>query len=427
MKLNQIIKQTQNSNVVKNGVWLYVLQIFNTIIPLITLPYVTRILGPTHFGMFSAALNLVGYFQIIVEYGFNLSGVRKISLAKDKNEISGIYSRITFSKILLFFISISIMIFVSFLAGISKVQFICMFILYIMVLGTALQQTWIFQGLQFMKYITIISVLSRTVSVLMIFLLIKNPEHLYLYCILYSLTFLLMGIISLLIIKFKIKLHLKIVNWKDILEELKDGWDLFTTSAMTKIFSGIGITVLIFTNTSSSVGIYSAIQKIPLIIILFYTPIDQVIFPYISRHYDTSFKNGYEKVKGIAKIVVPIVLILSLTMILASKLIIDILFGEQYSVYSYLLLPLVIWMSLSIFNNLLGIQILVASGHSKEYSSSFKIGVIAIIIFNVVLGIIGGMKGIAIAAMLAECILTIAIIYQIKKIKHSDTPKVKST
>lgn len=405
------------SKLVINGIWLYILQIFNTVIPLITLPYITRILGPSQYGIFSSALNLVGYFQVIVQYGFNLSGSRKVALAKEKDELCEIYSRITLSKLFLCAVTFFSMIIISLFLNINKTQLLCMGILYSMVLGTALQQTWLFQGLQDMKYITVISVISRIISVILIFMLINNSKQVYLYCNLYSLTFLLMGIFSALIIRLKYNICLKKIKIFDLFDELRDGWYLFTTSAMSKIFSGIGITVLTFTSTDSSVGIYSAIQKIPLIITMMYAPIGQVIYPYVSKYYETSFNSGIKKIKNISKFIIPPFVIISLIMIFSSKLIVNILYGFQYSMYSQVLIPLIFWMMLSILNNLLGIQILVASGHLKEYSISFRIGVVAILLFNIVLGSLGGMNGIAIAAMLAELTLTISIIIQIIKIK----------
>lgn len=59
--------------------WLFVLQVFNTVVPMITLPYVTRILGASGYGDFSLALNWVLYFQVIVEYGFGYWGARKVA------------------------------------------------------------------------------------------------------------------------------------------------------------------------------------------------------------------------------------------------------------------------------------------------------------------------------------------------------------
>ena len=58
-------KEILKSNTVKNGIWLYILQFFNTVFPLLTLPYVTRILGTNGYGIFSYALNIITYLACI--------------------------------------------------------------------------------------------------------------------------------------------------------------------------------------------------------------------------------------------------------------------------------------------------------------------------------------------------------------------------
>ena len=73
-KINNVLK----SKVFKNGFWLTILQLVNTVIPILTIPYITRILGAEEYGVFSIALNWVTYLQVFVEYGFGLSGARKV-------------------------------------------------------------------------------------------------------------------------------------------------------------------------------------------------------------------------------------------------------------------------------------------------------------------------------------------------------------
>ncbi|MCI1524616.1 MAG: oligosaccharide flippase family protein, partial [Lactobacillus crispatus] len=76
----KLLKDKLSSKVVNNGIWMYLLQLFNTVIPLITLPYITRILGTEKYGIFSTSFNIVGYLQVIVEYGFAMSATREIAL-----------------------------------------------------------------------------------------------------------------------------------------------------------------------------------------------------------------------------------------------------------------------------------------------------------------------------------------------------------
>ena len=80
---------------------------------LLTTPYVTRILGTDNYGIFSYALNIITYLQVIVEYGFNLSGARKIAIFEDEKEREKIYSHIITAKLFLLVCSflISLIIF----------------------------------------------------------------------------------------------------------------------------------------------------------------------------------------------------------------------------------------------------------------------------------------------------------------------------
>ena len=413
------IKGILNSRVMKNGIWLYTLQIFNTIIPFLTIPYITRILGTEQYGAFSLSLNLITYFQVVVEYGFDLSGSRKVAMAENKDQIRKIYSNIIVSKIILCVITFITMIIILNVYTGREYDGIYIFALYIIVIGTAFQQTWLFQGLQQMKYITILNVISRTVSLVLIFLFIKSNDDLLLYCIFYSITFLFSGIFSIIVVTKKLKIKFEFPSIKDIKNELKDGWYIFTTNAMSKLFSAFGITILGIMGTQAEVGIYSALQKIPVVILMLYTPIGQVIYPYISGIYRESFDKGKNIVKKIIIILVTLMTITAIFVIIFSRQIVYLLFGNQYIDYYVILIPFSIWIIFSVLNNLLGVQILTASGYGKQYSKSFNISVIFLIIFSIILGAKFSIYGIAIANVIAEIILTIILLYYGSKLKSA--------
>lgn len=98
----EMIKKILKRKSVKNGAWLYLLQIFNTVVPLLTLPYITRILGAKQYGIFSIAINVIGYYQVVVEYGFAMSATRKVALSdKNSDSLSKTFSTVFFSRCIL--------------------------------------------------------------------------------------------------------------------------------------------------------------------------------------------------------------------------------------------------------------------------------------------------------------------------------------
>lgn len=182
------MKEFLHSKLLKNSMWLFVLQVFNTVIPMLTLPYITRVLGKAGYGDFSLALNWILYFQVIVEYGFGFWGARKVATSQ-KKDLQDTFSKIITSRIILMIFSFVAMCIVYLFSGKERTHFICMCILFSMVVGVAFQLTWLFQGMQDMKFITLINAASRLISVILVFLLVKKNTDVYLYCFLYSCTF----------------------------------------------------------------------------------------------------------------------------------------------------------------------------------------------------------------------------------------------
>ena len=412
------IKKIIGSKIVKNGVWLTILQIVNTIVPIITIPYITRILGAEEYGVFSIALNWILYFQVFVEFGFGLNGSRKTALLGEKNKkgLNNLYNNIISSRIILALISFAILNIIALISGFSIKIYICMCFLFLMVIGTTFQLTWLFQGMQDMKFITIVNVVSRIISFSLIFLLVKTSKQLYLYCLLYSITLLVSSCISIIIAHRKYHLKFKFSSIKEIKKEIRDGKYLFASSAMIKIFGGFGTTILGIMSTNHITGVYSAIYKIPYILTLFFTPISQVIYPYISSKMNNDFYKGLSVLKKIAFPIFLVFFIFSIIVIVFRNLIVDIMFGKEFIDYSIIIIPLVIQFLFAIINNFIGIQTLVASGNQKEYTNSLVIGCIAIVVLNILLCKLYDIYGISLAAMISELILTISLYINYKKI-----------
>ena len=280
----------------------------------------------------------------------------------------------------------------------------------VMLIGIAMQQTWFFQGIQEMKFISIINIVARTISVALVFLLIKSPENLYLYCLLYSLTYLISGLFSVLICRFKFSLKLRFESIKEIIKAFKNGFNIFLTTAMTKVISSFGALLIGIYVSSSEVGIYYAIQKIPSVLILMFNPISQVMFPYFSNRFKENSRDATKKLRKIMFIVMPIIICLAILIILVSKPLISILCGEEYIkgvIYLYALIP---WTVFSILNNFLGVQNLVARGREKEYSKLFSIYCIVSIVANLYFVINFACIGASLCLLITEVMFSLILI-----------------
>lgn len=415
------IKDLLSSKEINNGIWMYLLQFFNTVIPLITLPYVTRILGTSKYGVFSTSFNLVGYLQVVVEYGFAMSATREIALEHSQSKINKLFSTILYCRAILFILCILFSIIYLFFWHPSTIQIISYWLLSITLIATMMQENWLFQGLQDMKYISLTNIIARVITTVLIFLCVKQVNDLLIYCCLYAIAPVISNLLGLCIAKVKYDIKFVKVNINDIITEFKCGWYIFTTQFTSKVFGAIGVTFLAFWDTPSTVGIFSAIQKIPNALVLMWAPISTVLYPEVSKKMKKSFINGEKFVLHIRRYLLMIFLIPVIIFSVFSYPIIKIAFGTNYAVNSSWLIPLLMWLFVSIDNNFWGIQILLGSGHDKEYSTCFFISVVATVAFNFIFIRLWDGTGAAWAPFASELLLDILLIIAVKKIEKKET------
>lgn len=398
-----------------NGIWLYALQFFNLVVPLLTLPYITRILGKESYGIFSIALNIVTYLQVFVEYGFGMSATRKVAIGGRK-DLNHTFTAVVCSRFVLLLLSILISLAYIFINKNNTTLCISFAILIICLFGYCIQMNWAFQGMQEMKYISIVNVLGRSVSTLLIFVFVKKAEDIYLYSLLYSASPFLSGLVGLLIAKIRYSLKFVKITFEDIINELKDGFYIFTTQLSAKVFGMIGITFLGIYTASSEVGVFSAIQKIPNILILLWSPIAQIIYPIASKKFKYDFSSGYNYVMKTRRRVLPIFIAIAVIIGLFAETVVSVLFGQEYSAHFVWLYPLLCWLLVAIDNNFWGVQILLGSSHDREYGKAFNIGVAVTVLLNFVLIRCFNGFGAACAPLFSEIVLNILLRREAKSI-----------
>lgn len=407
---------------------MYLLQFFNAVVPLLTIPYITRVLGKEQYGIFSVAFNIIVYMQVAVEYGFGMSATRKVAINKEINHkrLCKLFSAVLFSRIIILCICGGIC-FAYCMYYRNNTQ-LCLSVVTLMLclVGYCFQTNWLFQGLEEMKYISLINIVARTISVALVFVFIHNPSHLVLYCFLYAISPLVSGLLGFIISIIRYRVKIIRISIQDVINELKDGFFVFTTQLSAKVFGAIGITFLGIFAPYADVGVFSAIQKITNIMILAWTPITQVLYPISSKKMSQDFITGKAFVFKMRRLFLPIFALMALLVAAFSKPLVALLFGSDYAVHYYWVIPLLLWLVLAINNNFLGIQILLGSGHDKDYSKCFQIGVLCSVTFNFLLIYFFKGNGACIAPALSEAVLWIALAVQVHKIDNQQRLKSES-
>lgn len=406
----KILENKDYKVIVENIFSLSGLQIAGYILPLITLPYLVRVLGPEKYGLIAFATAFVTYFQLLTNYGFNLSATREISIHRNnKDKISEIFSSVIIIKSLLMIVSLILLIIVVFTFSQFKNDWLIYLLTFGMVVGNVLFPIWFFQGIEKMKYITILNVLAQVIFTISIFIFIKSPNDYIFVPLINSLGILIAGIWGFKIALKSYDINLILPPIFIIKSHFKEGWHVFLSTAAISLYTTSNTFILgVFTNTVI-VSYYAVAEKIILAVIGLLNPISQAIYPHISKVVINSKEKGIVFIRKITKIIGILGLVLSLLLFIFAGLIINILFGSQFSESITVLrilsfLPLIVGLS-----NVFGIQTMLTFNY-KEAFSRIILGA-GLINISLALILVPQFKdiGISVSFLFAEIFITITM------------------
>jgi PST family polysaccharide transporter len=414
---------------VENFFSLSSLQATNYLLPLITVPYLVRILGPEKFGLIAFAQAFVQYFVIFTDYGFNLSTTRKISIYReDKEKLSQIFSSVIFIKTSFMIISFLILIALVFTIPKFKLDWSIYLFAFGMVIGSTFFPIWFFQGIERMKYIAFLNILARSIFTVAIFVFVKQEgDYTYVPAI-NSSGSIIAGILSLWIVWRNFKVRLKLPSVDDIVEELKDGWHVFISTIAVNLYT-ISNTFLLglFTN-NTIVGYYSAAERIIRAIRGLLIPVSQTVYPYISKLVKESEERALNFIRKMVRLVGSGSFLFSLIIFIFAKPIVNIVLGPQYQESIIVLrilafLPFIIGLS-----NIFGVQTMLTFNMKQVFSKILILAGFLNVTLAIILAPIYKHIGISYAVLVTEIFVTVSMFLylQYKNVKVLYVPTFNS-
>ncbi len=276
------IEKKIDKRVLSNYIYLMLLQGANFLLPLITLPYLIKVLGLEKFGVVMMAASFITFFNILVDFGFNISATREVSLIReDKEQLSKFFWTVFLIKfLLLVFAFFLLTLLVYAIPKLREEAYVYIFSFGV-VIGQALFPAWFFQGIEQMRMITIINVTAKLIFTVLIFLLIKKADQ-YIYIpVLSSLGFIIAGIIGF-VISLKYVFARK-PNMRQSINLAKDSAFLFVSNFSTNLYTSANTFILGIFAGDYLAGIYSSMEKLVIAIKSMYIPFYQALFPWLSR------------------------------------------------------------------------------------------------------------------------------------------------
>ncbi|MEO0155848.1 MAG: flippase [candidate division WOR-3 bacterium] len=406
--------------IINNFFSLSTLEIINYIIPIATLPYLVRVLGPTKYGIVIFAQALVTYFVIAADYGYYLGAPRKVAINRDNTEnLSRIFTSIMSIKFL--FMTIYSIVFLVIICSVKKFASEALVYLFSFgnILGDFLFPTWFFQGIEKMNFITIFYFIAKSFFLIMIFLFVKSPADYFYVPLFNNLGIIIAGILALYFIRKNYKIKLLKLNITMLRKEIKDEFPYFLTTLSTNAYTNSAPFILGLFAESSFVGYYSAAERLIRAVQRLLWAGSQSVYPHINRIISQSRAVGLRFIRKFFVIFSGSFLLISIIIFLAANLIILTFLGNQYGESIMVLKILSILPFVISISNILGIQTMIPLGLIKIYSRI----VFMAMVFNILLSILLARQyqhiGVSIAVVLTEIFLVIAILILLK-LKNMD-------
>lgn len=395
----------------QNAASLYLIQFAQYILPLITVPYLVRVLGPTGYGTVAFGQSLARYFLVLTEYGFAYSATRSISVNREDLEtVSRIASNVWAAKALICTLGFVILLMASTYIPKLYTERLLLIILYGTVIGNVLFPIWLFQGMEKMVFISAINLVMQLLVMVGIFALVHQPEDYLLYAGIMSAGFIGAGVAGLGIALFTLRLRPVFPSRRGVLEALVDGWMVFLSRSSVSLYTVGNAFILGLLTNNTVVGYYSAAEKVVTAGSAgIFAPITSAAFPRFSKFALESKEEALKWAGRMSVLLSSLGLILSAVMVVGAPAIVGTLLGSEYDqsipvmrILAMLCLPLSI-------SYVLGFQIMLPFGKDKAFAAIPLAAGLVNITLAFVLVPVWGPNGMAVAYLLSEALVAVTI------------------
>ncbi|UNC21721.1 flippase [Latilactobacillus sakei] len=398
--------------IIKNYLYNVFYQVFVLLVPLITMPYIAHVLGPTGVGINSFTNSNTQYFILIGSIGVSLYGNRQIAYYRDdKVKASQIFWEVFLMRMITILVALAA--FFVFL-GVEKAYHQAYLMQAILIVAAAFDISWFFMGFENFKVTVLRNIIVKLISLACIFIFVRGKGDLTLYIAVLSISQLI-GNITLFPY---LKRYINLPNWRElkIWRHFKPSLVLFVPQIATQVYLILNKTMVGKMVSVEAAGFYDNSDKIVKMVLAIVTATGTVMLPRVAN---TFAKGDHEQVKKYLYQSFDFVSAVSIPMMFGIAAIAPkfatMFFGQAFDAVGPLMMVESLVILFIAWSNVLGIQYLLPTGHNKEFTMSVTVGAVVNIILNVPLIMWLGTEGAMISTVVSEFSVTLYQFYIVRK------------
>lgn len=390
---------------VQNALSLFGVQVASYVVPLITIPYLARVLGASGWGMVAFAQALGSYVALVGEYGFSLSATREVARHRqDREKLTHILAGVLGAKIVLAVASLLVAIVVRYWVPLFREHPILLWWGMFWALAKAFSMLWFFQGFERMKLVATLDISGQALATAGIFILVHRPDDGWLVLAVQGLGYFLSFAVGLALAYRQLPFRLPTLS--SVWEALRMGWTMFLFRSSVSLYTVGNAFILGLFVSPQFVGYYAGAEKISKAGFGLLNPISQTLYPRLVH----MVHHARDRAVRLARIGVAVMglggLAMGAVVFFFAPLLVRIILGDGFGPAVPVLRILCLLPPLIALSNVFGIQWMLPLGMDRPFNTIILIAGAINIVLAVILAPLFGELGMAWAVVVAETFVT---------------------
>jgi O-antigen/teichoic acid export membrane protein len=406
---------------------LFSVQIANFLLPLLTVPYVVRIIGPDKLGLLNFSQAYVTYFSLLINYGFDMAAVRSIAANReDKEATNRIFSQVMAGKALLWVLSTIIFAIVTMANPEFRGNLFLHVCTYLVCIGTVLSPFWLYQAMEDLGRVAIFNLAVKLILSLSVFLLIHKAEDYFFQNLAISVSQIIVSVAALYVAMRRFGIKFTWPTGPELRTRFKEDRTIFFSSVMITIYASSNVFILGLISLPYNVGIYSAGTRLESMADSFVgLALNQALFPVVAQAFGQGREQGLKMVRTTFFPLFFLMVLVAIGLWIVAPFFITLLYGAKFQEAVTILrivcvLPLIIGLS-----SLFGLHTMLNLRMDRAFFMVTAVGSVVGLALNLLLVNRFAHIGAAYALVLTELYITVAMYgylrwkgYDVVKLSH---------
>lgn len=406
---------------------LFSVQIANFLLPLLTVPYVVRIIGPDKLGLLNFSQAYVTYFSLLINYGFDMAAVRSIAANRDDKEATNrIFSQVMAGKALLWVLSTIVFAVVTMANPEFRGHLFLHVCTYLVCIGTVLSPFWLYQAMEDLGRVAIFNLAVKLILSLSVFLLIHKAEDYFYQNLAISVSQIIVSVAALYVAMRRFNIKFTWPTGPELRTRFKEDRTIFFSSVMITIYASSNVFILGLISLPYNVGIYSAGTRLESMADSFVgLALNQALFPVVAQAFGQGREQGLKMVRTTFFPLFFLMVLVAIGLWIVAPFFITLLYGAKFQEAITILrivcvLPLIIGLS-----SLFGLHTMLNLRLDRAFFMVTAVGSVVGLGLNLLLVNRFAHIGAAYALVLTELYITLAMYgylrwkgYDVVKLSH---------